>query len=66
MLQATLFASLISVDEIFRVAQRINARVYRPIEVYTALGVFFLAICLPMNGIALWLRRKYTRDLSEN
>ena len=39
MLQSTLFASLISVDEIFRVAQRINAVVYRPIEVYTALGL---------------------------
>src|SRR5947209_4730462 len=37
MLQATLFASLISVEEIFRVAQRINAQVYRPIPVYTAL-----------------------------
>jgi ABC-type amino acid transport system permease subunit len=66
MLQATLFASLISVDEIFRVAQRINAQVYRPVPVYTALGLFFLIICLPLNGLALWLRRRYTRDLSEN
>ena len=65
MLQSTLFASLISVDEIFRVAQRINAVLYRPIEVYTALGLFFLAICLPLNGLALYLRRRYTRDLSE-
>ena len=65
MLQATLFASLISVNEIFRVAQQINAQIYRPIEIYTGLGVFFLVICLPLNGLALWLRRKYTRDLSE-
>lgn len=65
MLQATLFASLISVDEIFRVAQRINAIVYRPVEVYTALGFLFLSICLPLNGLALWLRQRYTRDLSE-
>ncbi len=65
MLQATLFASLISVNEIFRVAQQINAVIYRPIQVYTALGLFFLAICLPLNGLALWLRRKYTRDTSE-
>lgn len=65
MLQSTLFASLISVDEIFRVAQQINAAIYRPVEVYTALGVFFLIICLPMNGFALWLRRRFTRDLSE-
>jgi polar amino acid transport system permease protein len=65
MLQATLFASLISVEEIFRVAQRINATVYRPVEIYTALGVFFLVICLPLNGLALWLKQRYTRDLSE-
>ena len=65
MLQLTLFASLISVEEIFRVAQRINAVIYKPIEVYTALAIFFLFICLPLNGIALWLKNKYTRDLSE-
>lgn len=64
-LQATLFASLISVDEIFRTAQRINSSVYKPVEIYTSLGVVFLAVCLPLNGIALWLRNKYTRDLSE-
>jgi His/Glu/Gln/Arg/opine family amino acid ABC transporter permease subunit len=65
MLQATLFASLISVEEVFRVAQRINAQVYKPVEIYTALGLFFLAICLPLNGLALWMRKRYTRDLSE-
>jgi len=66
MLQLTLFASLISVEEIFRVAQRINAIIYKPIEVYTALAIFFLIICLPLNGLALWLKNKYTRDISEN
>jgi ABC-type amino acid transport system permease subunit len=64
MLQMTLFASLISVEEIFRVAQRINAIIYRPVEIYTALAVFFLAICLPMNGLALYLQRRFTRDIS--
>jgi polar amino acid transport system permease protein len=65
MLQATLFASLISVDEIFRVAQRVNAIVYRPVEIYTVLGLFFLAVCLPLKGIAMWLEKRFTRDLSE-
>jgi ABC-type amino acid transport system permease subunit len=62
MLHTTLFASLISVEEIFRVAQRINAQIYRPVEIYTALGVFFLLVCLPVTGFAFWLKRKYTRD----
>lgn len=65
MLQATLFASLISVDEIFRVAQRINASIYKPVEIYTALGIFFLAVCLPLNGLAYWFRDKFTRKTSE-
>jgi His/Glu/Gln/Arg/opine family amino acid ABC transporter permease subunit len=65
MLHTTLFASLISVEEIFRVAQRINAQIYRPVEIYTALGIFFLAVSLPINGVALWLRARFTRDISE-
>ncbi len=65
MLQATLFASLISVPEIFRVAQQINSQIYKPIEIYTALGILFLCICLPLNGLALWLKARYTRDFSE-
>jgi ABC-type amino acid transport system permease subunit len=65
MLQATLFASLISVDELFRVAQRINSQIYKPVEIYTALGMFFLAVCLPVNGLAIWLKQRFTRNLSE-
>lgn len=65
MLHTTLFASLISVEEIFRVSQRINSTIYRPIEIYTALGLFFLAVCLPINLLAAYLKKRYTRDLSE-
>ncbi|MCP4356205.1 MAG: ABC transporter permease subunit [Proteobacteria bacterium] len=65
MLHTTLFASFISVEEIFKVAQRINANIYKPIEIYTALGVFFLMISLPINGFALWMKKKYGRNLSE-
>jgi polar amino acid transport system permease protein len=65
MLQLTLFASLISVQELFRVAQQINSKIYKPIEIYTALAVFFIAICLPLNLLAYWFKKKYTRNLSE-
>ncbi len=65
MLQMTLFASLISVQELFRVAQQINSLIYKPIEIYTALAAFFIAICLPLNLIAYYLKNKYTRNLSE-
>ncbi len=65
MLHATLFASLISVEEVFRVAQRINSTIYRPVEIYTALALFFLVVCLPINLTAAYLKKRYTRDLSE-
>lgn len=65
MLHLTLFASLISVEEIFRVCQQVNSRIYQPVEIYTALGIFFLMVCLPLNGLAYWLKSKFTRDISE-
>lgn len=66
MLQASLFASMISVDEVFRVAQRINALEYRPVEIYTGLALLFLLVCLPLNALAGHLKSRYTRNLSEN
>ena len=66
MLQATIFASLISVEEVFRAAQRINSEVYRPVEIYSALALFFLAVCLPLHGLAHFLKLRYTRNLSES
>ena len=64
-LQATLFASLISVPEIFRVAQNLNAVLYRPVEIYSTLAVFFMLILAPLYYLAYFLREKYTRDFSE-
>jgi ABC-type amino acid transport system permease subunit len=66
MLQMTLFASLISVEELFRVAQRINSTIHKPIEIYTALAMFFIIICVPAYILAFYLRQKYTRDISEH
>jgi ABC-type amino acid transport system permease subunit len=57
--QATLFASLISVDEVFRVAQRINSQIYRPVEIYSALALLFVLVCLPLNGLGIYLRNKF-------
>ena len=65
MLQMTLFTSLISVEEIFRVSQRVISIEYKPVEIYSALGIFFLIICLPVNGLALFLKSKFTRNIDE-
>jgi polar amino acid transport system permease protein len=64
MLQATIFASLISVDEIFRVTQRINSLIYRPVQIYTALALLFLVTCAPLNGIAIILANRYRLRLA--
>jgi His/Glu/Gln/Arg/opine family amino acid ABC transporter permease subunit len=65
MLQATLFASLISVEEIFRVAQRINSIIYKPIEIYTALAFLFVLLCLPLNILSHVLQKKYKTITSD-
>lgn len=64
-LHLSLFASLISVEELFRVSQRVISIEYKPVEVYTALGIFFLLVSLPVNGFAIYLKRKYSRRLDE-
>ncbi|MCB1596028.1 MAG: ABC transporter permease subunit [Xanthomonadales bacterium] len=59
MMHSTLFASLISVDELFRIASRVNSEIYKPVEVYSTLAIFFLLITLPITGFAYWLRKRY-------
>jgi His/Glu/Gln/Arg/opine family amino acid ABC transporter permease subunit len=64
-LQTSVFASLISVPEIFRVAQRVNASEYRPIASYTAMAILFAAAAGSGLLLAQRLRRRYERDFSE-
>jgi len=64
-LHNSIFASLINVDEIFRQIQRVNAIVYKPIELYTALAIFFIVITVPLNMLAFYLKKKYAKDYSE-
>jgi polar amino acid transport system permease protein len=65
-LHLTLFASLISTQELFRIGQQINSLTNRPVEIYTMLGLFYILISLPINFFAFWLQQKYTRNFSEN
>lgn len=64
-LQTSVFASLISVNEIFRAAQRINAREYQPVTIYTAMAILFLLTAGTAMYGARRLRLKYYRDFSE-
>ncbi len=59
MLEYTLFASLISVPELFRVAQTINAMTYKPVAIYTLLVLFFFIILAPLHILISWIQKKY-------
>lgn len=65
MLHCSIFSSLINVDDIFRQIQRINAVVYKPIELYTALAIFFIMITVPLTLLAQYFKKKYAKDYSE-
>ncbi len=64
MLQATIFGSLISVNELFRVVQRIDSIEFDPVKVYSLLAIFFLIICAPLHWLADRLARQAAVDLS--
>jgi len=59
MLEYTLFASLISVPELFRVAQSINSMIYDPVAVYSLLVLFFVLILTPIHLWISYLKKKY-------
>lgn len=62
MLEYTLFASLISVPELFRTAQSINAMIYKPVVIYSLLVIFFLLILGPLHLIINWFQKKYVPE----
>ena len=64
-IQTSVFASLISVEETFRVAQRINSEVYEPVVIYSAMALIFLVIIGMTMFVSKHVRQRFHRDLSE-
>lgn len=64
-LHTSLFASFISVEETFRVAQRVNSQLYRPVLIYTAIAILFLSTTGPVLLLSRRLRTAAFRDFSE-
>lgn len=62
MLEYTLFASLIAVPELFRVAQTINSITYDPIAVYSLLVFFFLIILIPLHLFITYINKRFKTD----
>ena len=61
-LHLSLFASLISVDELFRVVQRINSLEYMPVQLYALLALFFGGITLAASCVAAAARKRWTQE----
>jgi polar amino acid transport system permease protein len=59
-LHLTLFASLISVDELFRVTQQINAIEYNAVAVFSLLAIFYFILSFPLLLLAQWAERNVT------
>lgn len=64
MLEYTLFTSLISVPEIFRVSQTINSMTYQPVAIYSLLVLFFFIILAPLHVLISWIQKRYVPKYS--
>ena len=64
-LQSSLFCSFIAVEEVFKRVQQINAEIFKPIELYSAVAIFFITVCLIINLISSILKKKYDFNLSQ-
>jgi polar amino acid transport system permease protein len=54
----TMFASLIGVEETFRIIQRLNAEYLRPVELFTLMAALYAVMCVPLYIIAAKARQK--------
>jgi ABC-type amino acid transport system permease subunit len=55
----SLFASFIGVNDIFRIAQQLNASTYATVEIYTIIGVIFFIVSMLMNLVITYLKNKF-------
>jgi polar amino acid transport system permease protein len=62
----SIFASLISVNELFRTVQTINGLEYQPVGSYSIVAIFFVAICLPLGLLGLFLRARLDFGISRS
>jgi polar amino acid transport system permease protein len=56
-IHATMFTSLIGVEELFRVTQRLNSLYLKPVELFSVMAFGYLVICLPLYALARYLEQ---------
>lgn len=58
-IHASMFASLLGVNELFRAAQRLNAEYLKPVEIFSYMALAYLAVCVPLLLLENFLKQKY-------
>lgn len=61
--QQTSLVALVGVDELMYNGRLISTSTYRPIETYTFLVLFYLAVSIPIGRLAAFIERKSDRVL---
>jgi polar amino acid transport system permease protein len=56
---ATMFTSLIGVEELFRVIQRLNSQFLKPVELFSIMAIGYILICLPLYALAVYMKQRY-------
>lgn len=64
-IHVTMFASLIGVEELFRVIQRLNAEYLRPVELFTLMAVLYAVLCVPLFVAGIVLDRKVSSRVQD-
>jgi len=59
--KATAILSVLSVNDLMRVAQRVSANTYQPIEVYTTAALLYLLAGLAITGTGAAVERSFRR-----
>lgn len=54
-------ASVIAVNEILHRASTVSSTTYRPLEIYTAVAIIYLAIVIPFSLLADWAEKRINR-----
>lgn len=58
----TMFASLIGVEELFRITLRLNSEYLQPVKIFSIMALFYACICLPLYFLANRLSEKLNRN----
>jgi len=55
----TAILGILAINDLMKVANRINNIIFRPVEVYTSAALVYLAVGLVLMALAAWVERRY-------